>query len=216
MVVIRTQERVDEQSAVEPVPVGTVVQQLLDVPVQAFDRDTAVGADLQLAAVGAVGRANDDARIGDGGDGPESGLDGTGEPVVEIAPAAPGLNVLLHVVRRRFPKRLDFGNGSRFVEPLAELLGILIDPVGEPGVADVDRCGLDGILEVLDAGLVEDEVEEADAVVDVAAFFILPGDPVEPFVDFGQVLGDRGDVFHFDYAAVVSVFDGGLEAMLPS
>ena len=206
----------DEQSTVELVPVGTVMQQLLDIPVQAFDCDAAVRADLQLAAVGAVGGADDDAGIGDGGDGPISGLDGTGEPVVEIAPATPGLNVLLHVIRRRVPERLDFGDGSRFVEPLAELLGILIHPVGEPGVADMDRFGIDGILEGLDGGLIEDEVEEADAVVDVAAFFVLPGNPVEPFVDFGQVFGDSLDVFHFDDTAVVGAFDGVLEETRPS
>ena len=146
---------------------------------------TTVGADLQLAAVGAVGGADDDAWIGDGGDGPISGLDGTGEPVVKIAPAAPGVNVLLRVVRRRVPKRLDFGDGSWVVEPLAELLGILIHPVREPGVADMDRFRLDGILEGLNGGLIKDELEEADAVVNVTAFFVLPGDPVEPFVDFG-------------------------------
>ena len=206
----------DEQSTVELIPVWTVLQQLPDAPVQAFDRDTAVGADLQLAAVGAVGGADDDAGISDGGDGPISGLDGTGESGVEIAPAAPGLNVLLHIVRRRVPERLDSGDGSRVVEPLAELLGILIHPVREPGVADIDRCRRDGILEALDGGLVEDEVEEADAVVDVAAFFFFNGDPVEPFVDFGQVLGDGLDVLHFRDAAVMGAFNGGVEARLPS
>ena len=206
----------NEQSAVELVLVRAVLEQLLDVPVQALDRDAGVGADLELAAIGALGGADDDARIADGGDGAISGLHGAGEPVVEITPAAARLDILLHVVRGRVPECLDVGDGLRVVEPVAELLGVLVHPVREPGVPDVDSSGLDGVLEVFDGGLVHDEVEEADAVVDVAAFFVFFGDPIEPFVDFCKVLRDGGDVLHFDDAAVMGASDGGVEAGLPS
>ena len=89
-------------------------------------------------------------------------------------------------------------------------------PVREPGVPDVDSFGLDGVLEVFDRGLVHDEVEEADAVVDVAAFFVFLWDPIEPFVDFGKILRDGGDGLHLDDAAVMGASDGGVEAGLPS
>lgn len=216
VIVLRTEERVDEESAVELVLVRAVLEQLLDVPVQTLDRDARIGADLELPAVGAVGRADDDARIADRGDGAISWLHGAGEPVVEITPAATRLNILLHVVWRRVPECLDFGDGLRVIKPVAELLGVFVHPVREPGVSDVDSFGLDGVLEVFDGGLVHDEVEEADAVVDVAAFFVFLWDPIEPFVDLGKILRDGGDGLHLDDAAVMGASDGGVEARLPS
>ncbi len=183
---------------------------------QALDGDAGVGADFELPAVGAVGGADDDAGVGNGGDGAVAGFDGAGEPVVEVAPAAAGLNVLFHVVGGGVPEGLDAGDGLWVVEPVTELLGVLVHPLCEPGILYVDGFGPDGVLEVFDGGLVHDEVEDADAVVDVAAVFALFGDPVEPFVDFGEVLVDGGDGLHFDDTAVMGALDGGIEAVLPS
>ena len=183
---------------------------------QALDGDASVGTDLELPAVGAVGRADDNARVADGGDGAISRFHGPGEPVVEIAPAATRLNILFHVVWWRVPESLDFSDGLRVVKPVAELLSVHVHPVREPGVLLIDSFGLDGVLEVFDAGLVHDEVKEADSIVDVAAFFVFFWDPIEPFVDFGKVFRDGSDELHLDDTGIMGAFDGSVEARLPS
>ena len=183
---------------------------------KALDRDAGVGANLELPAVGTVGGADDHTRIADRGNGTISWLHGAGEPVVEIAPAATRLNVLFHIVWGRLPERLNIGDGFRAVKPFTELFRVLVHPVREPGVPDVDSFGSDGVLEIFNRGLIHDVVEEADAVVDIAAFFVFFWNPIEPFVDFGKVLSDCGDGLHLDDTAVMGTFDGGVEARLPS
>ena len=79
-----------------------------------------------------------------------------------------------------------------------------MQPFCELGGSNGAGAGLDGVLEILDGELVHDVVEEADAVVDVAAFLIFFGDPVEPFVDFAEVFPYGVDFLHFDNATVMS------------
>ena len=183
---------------------------------QALDRDAVIRADPVLAAIDAVSGANDNARIVDRGDRAISWLHGAGEPAVKVAPAATGLQIFFHIVRGRIPERLDSSDGLRIIKPLAELLSIFAHPIREPGVPHVDRFGLDGVLKVFNRGLIHDEVEEADTVVEIAAFFAFFWDPVKQLVDFGKVLRDSGDGLHLDDTAVMSAFDGGVESGLPS
>ena len=149
------------------------------IPMQAFDRDTGIGSDLSMSAIGLVGRVDDDMRIGDGGGWPIPRLDVASEPIVDVLPAAAGFFVFFHVVRRRVPECLDFPNGFWGIDPLVDLVGVAMEPILGPGTLIVDGPRLDRVLQLFDGRLVHDEVEMSVAVVDIAAFFVLAGHPVE-------------------------------------
>ena len=132
-------------------------------------------------------------RVADGGDGTVARLDLARKPVVEVAPSAAGLLVFFHVVWGRVPEALDLLDGFGVVQPLAQFFGVAIQPIREPGFLDVDGARLNRVLELLDRGLVHEEVEEADAIVDFSSMLVLLGDPVEPFIDLVEVLACCGN-----------------------
>ena len=88
----------NEETTFELVGERAVFQKFSNLPMQALDGDARVGADLPLATVGTIGRADDDSGVADGRNGALAGLEGAGEEVVEVTPAATRFEGLLHVV----------------------------------------------------------------------------------------------------------------------
>lgn len=152
MIVVGAEETVHEHPPLECVCIGAVLEEFADVPVQAFDGDASVRPNLKLPAVRVVCRVDDDMRVADGGNRAVARLDVAREPVVEVTPTAAGLLVFLHVVRGGILEGVDFLDGFRFVQPLAQRVGIPIQPIREPRVLDVDGTGLDRVLKAFTVG----------------------------------------------------------------
>lgn len=129
----------------------------------AFDGNACVGAYFELSAVGAVGGTGDDFGIGDRGDRAESRLQGASKEIIEVAPASVGLEICSDVVLFRVLEGLNLPDRLRVIVVSAESVDIVVQPFRQLGFLDADRFWCDGVLEMLNRGLIHDEVENAVA-----------------------------------------------------
>lgn len=192
MVVERVEETVHPHTVVEVVSV-LLADQVLHFPRETLEGDLGLLVDQVRARKGGLGREHDDPVFFRAGDGTNTRLKLAVKELVECLPSAFWLFSLVKTERRCVPKgqQRSLLDRRRLVQMLSDLLRELDHPLRQRGQRLVHAIRMDRGLTGSQRLLRENEVEDADDIVDVSAFGGFGGDPSfdQPVGEIEEVLG---------------------------
>ena len=207
-----------EDAAFETIPVRAAFQQLQHGPLQVLHRDFRILVDLPPADERGIRRRYDHRIIIQGGNRPHARFDVSGEELIEGLPPAWIGHVFVHVEAWAVVERLKRFFCERFgrIEKRPPRVSILHHPRRQWRQRRCLVFRRDLVLKTFDRLLIEDEVELADAVIDLPPWFCFGWNPFQKRVDGRQVVIKVLDIFDARHVVSLRVLDGLLKHRLPA